>query len=283
MKMILPKYTLVKTHLDKYGQYSTSQSWNTWYAKVAPLKGKRVVQTLLKYKKSNAKVLDLGCGIGLTLMMVGQVFPKTIGCEVDEHYFKASKEILKKLNLKNKVIMYDGKRLPFTDNSFDIVTFIDVIEHVDNQEQVLKEIKRILKPDGILHLTTANKWWPIEPHFKLPFLSYLPKQLADLYVRISGRGDSYQNIRLPSYSEFYKMVSNHFIVQDITLDVIEDFEKYGFGEERGVKVVIAGKFIKILRKTREIIYLSWINSLAEWFLVRISLGWLFIAMPRKKQ
>lgn len=262
--------SLVFKHLNKYGQYSQSPDWNKWYASVAPLKGKRVVQTLLTYKSKNARVLDLGCGIGLTFAILAQNFINSIGCDVGEKEISATKILLKNLNLKNRLAIYDGKHLPFTDKSFDIVTSIEVIEHVDNPAKMLQEIRRVLKPDGILHITTANKLWPIEPHYKLPFLSYLPKSFANLYLKILRRGTSYDDIHLPTYGEFYKLVSKYFEVEDITLDVIANYKRYGLGKERGIKVVILGNILKN----------KLVLKIFKPFLLWCSLGWLFIARPK---
>ncbi len=281
-KIKIPSSKKYLNHLDKYNQYTDSPGWNEWYAKVAPLKGIRVVKTLLQFKNTDAKVLDLGCGIGLTLGVVSQVFPKSIGCEIEEGIAKASREFSKKNFNKNiKVQIYNGIKLPFPNNSFDIVTSIEVIEHTNKPEVMLKEIKRVLKPEGILHITTANKWWPIEPHFKLPFLSYLPPKLSDLYVKLAGKGQSYQNIHLPSYGEFHKQVSKHFLVKDLTLDVIRNYEFYGLDEERGERIKYLAFLLNVMENFRGNKFLGHYSKYFEDLLVKFSLGWLFIGFPRK--
>lgn len=54
------------------------------------------------------------------------------------------------------VMVADLLELPFEDNSFDIVTCREVIEHVEDEQKALKEIKRVLKPHGYLLITTPN-------------------------------------------------------------------------------------------------------------------------------
>lgn len=282
VKLKIPEKDFYKQHLSKFSQYSQSNSWINWYAKTAKYKGLRTVKILKTYKKSNARLLDLGCGIGLTLSMLSQEFPQSIGCDVDKKALGAARIILKKVGVKIPLIIYDGKTLPFDDHVFDIVTAIEVIEHVNHPRLFLKEIKRVLKPDGILHITTGNKWWPYEPHFKLPFLSYLPPQIANLYVKLSGRGKSYQGIKLPSYGEFRKLVGNFFSIEDITLSVIENYREFSLGKERGVKVIVLGEFLKLLRKMDALPILKFLPLMTEWFLLRISLGWLFIGRPKRK-
>ena len=266
---------IVFRHLKKYSQYTENKDWLIWYSKIAPLKGERTARILLNYKDSKAKLLDLGCGIGLTLAVLAKFFSDSTGCDVGRKEIKASKELLKLLKIKSPIIFYDGKRLPFKNNTFDIVTSIEVIEHVSKPDLMLKEIKRVLKPNGILHITTANKWWPIEPHYKLPFLSFLPKDLANIYLKLSGRGLSYDNINLPSYDMFYSLVDKYFRVSDITLDVIGKYKKYGLDKERGSLIPIISAFLKTTRSFGKI------TKFFDYVLIRMSLGWLFVAEPRK--
>ena len=71
--------------------------------------------------------------------------------------------------------------LPFPDKTFDIVLSNHVIEHVgDTPEQRVHvaEIHRVLKDDGLLYLATATRWLVIEPHYRLPFLSWFPRPVA---------------------------------------------------------------------------------------------------------
>ena len=84
--------------------------------------------------------------------------------------------------------------LPFPDGTFDVVVSNHVIEHVgDEAEQArhLSELRRVMRPDGIGYLAVPSRWMPVEPHFRLPLLSWLPRSLADRYVRLAGRGDHY--------------------------------------------------------------------------------------------
>jgi SAM-dependent methyltransferase len=85
-------------------------------------------------------------------------------------------------------------RLPFADASFDVVLSNHVIEHVgdtDAQRAHLAELRRVLRDDGVGYLAVPSRWMLVEPHFKLPLLSWLPAPLADRYVRMAGRGTHY--------------------------------------------------------------------------------------------
>lgn len=90
--------------------------------------------------------------------------------------------------------LLDGTALPFSDSSYDVVISNHVIEHVGSdveQRNHLSEIFRVLHDEGVCYLAVPSRWMLVEPHFKLPFLSWLPQSLANAYVRASGKGAYY--------------------------------------------------------------------------------------------
>jgi SAM-dependent methyltransferase len=94
---------------------------------------------------------------------------------------------------------FNGRDLPFADDTFDIVISNHVIEHVGDaaaQAAHLAEIQRVLVPGGLGYLATPSRWQLVEPHFRLPFLGWLPKRLQDSYVRAAGRGEFYDCVLL---------------------------------------------------------------------------------------
>jgi len=69
-----------------------------------------------------------------------------------------------------------------------------VIEHVgktDEQENHLQEIRRVLACDGVSYLATPNRWALLEPHFKVPFLSWLPEAKRESYLKLTKAGERY--------------------------------------------------------------------------------------------
>jgi SAM-dependent methyltransferase len=87
-----------------------------------------------------------------------------------------------------------GPALPFADASFDVVLSNHVIEHVGGPAEQLRhlaEARRVLRPGGVLYLAVPNRWSLVEPHSRLPLLSWLPAPLANAFVRAAGRGRWY--------------------------------------------------------------------------------------------
>lgn len=85
-------------------------------------------------------------------------------------------------------------RLPFADETFDVVLTNHVIEHVGNEQAQrahLAELHRVLRPDGVGYLAVPNRWMLVEPHYKLAFLSWLPHAWRTPYLRTMRKGNEY--------------------------------------------------------------------------------------------
>lgn len=100
----------------------------------------------------NRSILDFACGTCLIWKSFLEKYPQTNFGGFDFNY--ESIQIAKKNfpNYKNSIITFDGqKELPF-DNQFDIITTFSSLEHVLDKRSFLKNIKKLLKPDGIAYL-----------------------------------------------------------------------------------------------------------------------------------
>ncbi|GGY62902.1 hypothetical protein GCM10011613_03070 [Cellvibrio zantedeschiae] len=90
--------------------------------------------------------------------------------------------------------LVEGVELPYDNESFDVVISNHVIEHVGDltsQLEHLSELNRVLTKSGIGYLAVPNRWMLVEPHYKLIFLSWLPKFLRSPYLRLFGKGHYY--------------------------------------------------------------------------------------------
>src|SRR3989338_212933 len=98
------------------------------------------------YKK--ARMLDVGCGTGVILSHFKSLGFETSGVDVSDEALKYCR--LKGLDNLKKA---SAESLPFPDNYFDVVTALDLLEHLDDEKYVLKEVHRILKPQGVFIAT----------------------------------------------------------------------------------------------------------------------------------
>lgn len=103
-------------------------------------------------------VLDVGCGIGNYHSYFSPKFGSLSGVDVSEQ----SISIAKKRNVGVEYSVYDGGRLPYPDNSYDVVYTICVMHHVPPSmwENFVNEMNRVLRPGGIAMIFEHN---PINP------------------------------------------------------------------------------------------------------------------------
>lgn len=101
----------------------------------------------------NDLVLDVACGDGLDIMLLRSMGINNIqGLDMSSHLLQEAK----KRNPGTKFVLGKAEHLPFPDKQFSVVLVDSVFHHLTNFEKTLKEIRRVLRPGGILCF--------IEPH-----------------------------------------------------------------------------------------------------------------------
>jgi ubiquinone/menaquinone biosynthesis C-methylase UbiE len=114
-------------------------------------KGRRlVIEGLLQNvlgSRTSLSILDVGCGSGIHLELFRQ-FGDVFGVDISEEAVAYCQE-------KGFQNVYQGKaeQLPFADNSFDMLSAIELLEHLQNDEEVLREFSRVLRKNGFLFIT----------------------------------------------------------------------------------------------------------------------------------
>ncbi len=131
---------------------------------------------------SNDYVLDLGFGEGYGTSLLADSCREVVGVDVTDKVVAYASNRYSKKNCR--FIRYDGRTLPFDNNTFDIVVSFQVIEHIENDRAFVAEIHRVLKPGGRLVLTTPNKATRLKPGQK-PFnrfhkREYFANELKDV-------------------------------------------------------------------------------------------------------
>lgn len=115
-----------------------------------------------------ARILDFGCGPCRTLNALRALgYVNTFGYDVEDTRAGRNRAGVERENVSVGTLL--NLRLPYEDNTFDLVTSDQVFEHVQDQGRVFQELLRITKPGGHgLHIIPA-RYMPIEGHIKVPF------------------------------------------------------------------------------------------------------------------
>jgi hypothetical protein len=92
-----------------------------------------------------------------------------------------------------------------------------VYEHVADLDRFFAEIRRALAPGGRVYLTAGNRFALIEPHYRIPMLSWWPRTVSDRLLRLSGRGESYDDIRFTTRARLVRTAARHgLVLEDVT-------------------------------------------------------------------
>jgi ubiquinone/menaquinone biosynthesis C-methylase UbiE len=104
----------------------------------------------------NKRVLDLACGEGYGSKMLAAVASSVVGIDIDENVIRHACAKYGSTNLQ--FLSGSITAVPIRDDhSFDFITCFEAIEHIENQDGCLAEVQRLLKPDGVLIISTPNK------------------------------------------------------------------------------------------------------------------------------
>lgn len=100
-------------------------------------------------------VLDVACGEGYGSSIMADVAHSVVGVDISDEAVQHASTAYKKKNLTFR--QGSATNLNFADASFDVVVSFETIEHLAEQAEMLAEIKRVLRPDGVLVISSPNR------------------------------------------------------------------------------------------------------------------------------
>jgi len=183
---------------ERAGWWS-SENFDTWknlyvseYAR-----GFYVLGVLEKYvpafRVGGARVLDIGCGDAGVIIAFAEAGARVSGLELDEKSLRRANVRATEHGVAATLAKGIAEALPFPDASFDLVLLDNVLEHVTDRAGTLREIRRVLRPDGLLYMVTPKPLslysiWN-DPHYDLAGLVLLPRRLQIFYFeKLRGGG-----------------------------------------------------------------------------------------------
>ena len=186
-------------------------------------RGERIFELMnrLSYNFMECRVLDLGCGYGAISLFLCEKTKEVIGVDVNKESVGVAYLRSTVLNKNNFLaVLGSATNIPIRNDSLDFVLIIGVLEWVPHskprenpestQLEVLKEVRRILKRQGMLLLAIENRYYlrywlgTRDHHSNLRFVPVLPRRIAD-WVSKREKGEPYLN-RTYSYFELRKLV-----------------------------------------------------------------------------
>ncbi len=213
-----------------YSQFSKLHDINSRH-----FKAEKIINLMKEIKDDLGSLdcLDVGCSSGLITSKIQPFFHRMVGLDYD---LDGISVITEEQRLATVFIRGDAMRLPFPDQFFGAIICAQVYEHVPNDLILFDEIRRVLKSEGMIYFSGPNKLYPIEPHYFIPFLHWLPEKLANSCLRLLRKADIY-DVRSRTFWGLRKIL-NDFMIYDMTIPFLR-FSTINRND-------IAGKLLRVL-------------------------------------
>ena len=135
----------------------------------------------------NARVLDIGCGLGAYVRAFSRYTDRAYGLDIDAKRVEHGVD-----EGLHGLVAGVGESLPFADGAFDGILLNEVLEHVRNDRETVREALRVLRPGGRIVIFVPNRFYPFETHGvylgkkyvfgNIPLVNYLPDPMRNKLV-----------------------------------------------------------------------------------------------------
>lgn len=218
------------------GDYYARRVASSEYRRSRAEKAGVIARLLADRLQAADRIADVGSGTGIMKKALETEAGKFIaGFEIDVPFIVE----------REGVVGADACRLPVPDGTFDLVLLNHIYEHVGDQAGLFQEAYRVLRPGGAAYVSAGSRWAVMEPHYRLPFLSWLPRAASDAYLRASGRGTSYEGVRFLGRRALMRLMrAPGFEVHDLTERALREL----LGPDRGAGWRPAWRALRALPK-----------------------------------
>jgi 2-polyprenyl-6-hydroxyphenyl methylase/3-demethylubiquinone-9 3-methyltransferase len=122
-------------------------------------------------------VADIGCGAGVQCMLWAELGHRVHGLDVNAALVELARQRTRAAGTVIDFQVGTAVQLPWPAASMDVCLVPELLEHVADWQACLNEFVRILRPGGVLYLSTTNKLCPLQQEFTLPLYSWYPGPL----------------------------------------------------------------------------------------------------------
>ena len=158
------------------------------------------------------RVADIGCGAATQCAIWAREGHTVFGADINEQLVNLGRQRMEAERLTVNLSVASATQLPWPDASMDICLCPELLEHVADWKPVIGEAARVLKPGGVLYLSTTNKLCPVQEEFDLPGYSWYPAPVKRRYERlaVTTRPGLVNHARYPAVNWFsYFQLQEH--------------------------------------------------------------------------
>ncbi len=191
------------------------------------LRGRRIIAILRAFSPVNlhdCRVLDVGASHLHIAREIAETGASVVAMDIDRDALRQGPT-----DAPLDVIIASGLALPFSDGSFDVVICNHVYEHVEDPHQLMSEIHRVLSPNGYCYFAGGHKYQLIEPHYRLPLLSWMPLEWSNRTLKMLGHGP--YDIRFLDQRAIQKLFPAFSEARNITPQLLQHAKEFDLGSE----------------------------------------------------
>jgi ubiquinone/menaquinone biosynthesis C-methylase UbiE len=196
------------THEEFYRYYAQTSESKATFERFELIQA-AVLRVLDRADGTVLDVVDIGCGAGAQCFIWARLGHRAYGLDVNGPLIELARQ--RSRDFKRPVSFFVGSAtaLPWPDSSMDVCLVPELLEHIAPWRQCLKECARVLKPGGILFLSTTNKLCPKQQEFNLFAYSWYPpfvkRYIEQLSVTTHPQLANYATYPAVNWFSFYQL------------------------------------------------------------------------------
>jgi 2-polyprenyl-6-hydroxyphenyl methylase/3-demethylubiquinone-9 3-methyltransferase len=190
-------------------------------------------------------VADIGCGAGTQSLMWARLGHAVHGLDVNGPLVEEARRRAREAGVTVRFDVGTATALPYADASMDVVLMPELLEHVPEWEPCIDEAVRVLRPGGVLYLSTTNALCPVQQEFTLPLYSWYPGPLKRRYERlaVTTRPELANHAKYPAVHWF----TWYGLRRDLAARGVRCFDRFDMIETEG-RGVAARALVSMVRK-----------------------------------
>ena len=201
-------------------------------------------------------VADIGCGAGAHSMLWAQLGHRVHGVDVSADLVDLARRRALEAGYTVECAVGSATTLPWSAGTMDVCLLLELLEHVADWTSCLDECARVLRPGGVLLISTTNALCPVQQEFSLPLYSWYPASVKRHYARLAATTRpeiaGYATYPAVNWFTFYSLRAA------LAARGLASLDRFDVMDERGKGTAVA----MAVRAVRRVPVLRWLGHVA---------------------